>query len=136
MIHSADEFRRLRNSDEPTEYGRAAHEEAPNAVWREIITRFPDLRRWVAHNKTVPIEILELLCTDEDPLVRATVAAKRKLPLRLQEHLAADPDEGVRERLAWNPSVTRAVLALLEQDRSPLVAAQARARLGGVEDLE
>ena len=43
MIESADEFRRLRESDDPAEYLRAAHEPARLDVWREVIARFPEL---------------------------------------------------------------------------------------------
>lgn len=62
MIRSAEEFVALRDSEIKVEYDRSAMEEAPIAVWHEVIEKFPDHRRWVAHNKTVPVEILEMLC--------------------------------------------------------------------------
>jgi hypothetical protein len=84
MISSAEEFVALRDSDIKTEYDRSAMEEAPIAVWREVIENFPDHRRWVAHNKTVPVEILEVLC-EFDASTRWFVARKRKLSATLFE---------------------------------------------------
>lgn len=133
MIESADEFRRLRESDDPGEYRRAAHDSAPSEVWRDVIARFPELREWVAHNKTVPHEVLAELASDPDPRVRWTVAAKRKLGPELQLRLAADPDEGVRQRIAWNARATRAALERLADDPWAVVAEHARARLAGGE---
>jgi len=77
VIESADEFVRLRTSEEPTEYHRAANEPAAEAIWREIIDRFTQMRFWVAHNKTVPLSILEVLGSDPDERVRSMVRAER-----------------------------------------------------------
>ena len=133
MIESADEFRRLRESEQSDEYERAAREPAPLHVWRDVVARFPELRAWVAHNKTVPHEILAELAGDPDARVRATVAAKRKLTPEVQLQLAADPDDGVRNRLAWNARATRAVLERLAADPWAAVAERARARLSAGE---
>jgi hypothetical protein len=76
MIESAEEFVRLRTSEDPTEYRRAAHEEALESVWFEVIDQFPDMRFWVAQNKTVPLAVIELLRHDTDPKVRSMVRAK------------------------------------------------------------
>ena len=56
VITSAEEFVQLRTSRNPDEYHRAAHEEASVETWLDVIERFPDMRSWVAHNKTVPLE--------------------------------------------------------------------------------
>lgn len=77
VIESADEFVRLRTSTDPAEYHRAAHEEATEQTWIEVIERYPDMRSWVAHNETVPLSILELLRHDDDETVRTTVRMKR-----------------------------------------------------------
>lgn len=77
VIESADEFVRLRTSPDPEEYRRAAHEEATEQTWTEVIERYPDMRSWVAHNKTVPLSILEILRYDADEQVRLTVTGKR-----------------------------------------------------------
>jgi hypothetical protein len=76
MIESAEEFRRLRESENPEEYGRAAHDEAPIEVWLEVIRRWPDMCFWVAQNKSVPLEVLETLANDPDWRVRDMVSRK------------------------------------------------------------
>ncbi|MBB5839629.1 hypothetical protein [Kribbella italica] len=77
MIESADEFVRLRTSDDPAEFRRAAHEPAGVDTWLEVIDRFPEMRVWVAHNKTVPLAVLELLRHDADERVQRMVLEKR-----------------------------------------------------------
>jgi len=133
MIETADEFRRLRESGDPDEQRRATHDEAPAAVWQAVIASAPDLRVWVAPNKTVPSAILELLAADPDPRVRSMVAMKRALAPALQVRLAADPDEAVRHHLARNARATRAALERLASDAWPVVAETARARLAAGE---
>lgn len=110
MITSAEEFLRLRKSEWPEDYQRAAHEEAPLEVWLSVVEWYPSMRFWVAQNKTIPIRVLEILARDVDPHVRGMVAAKRKLTLELQLLLAGDSDDGVRDRLADNAKVTREAL--------------------------
>ena len=39
--------------------------------------RFPDLRLWVAHNKTVSLEVLEVLRYDADEKAQSMVRLKR-----------------------------------------------------------
>lgn len=116
MIQSAEEFYRLRVSDNPEDYRRAAHDSASEAVWRNVIRQYPDMKKWVVHNKTVPIPILELLAEDADEEVRWFVATKRKLTLALFEKLAKDSNESVRVRLISNKKVPLSVLEALSQD--------------------
>lgn len=130
LITSAEEFVRLRTSDLPEEYGLAAEDEAPSTVWLDVISRFPEMKEWVVHNKTVPLEILELLARDDSVSVRATVADKRKLSLELFELLAHDDDELVRHRIAYNKKAPVHVLEHLSTDTSLLVRATAMRRLG------
>lgn len=103
-------------SNKPDEYRRAAQEEAPVEVWQDVISRYPEMRRWVAHNKTVPIEILALLANDPDKRVRLMVAMKRKLTPEILEVLAADEDESVRLRVARHRRTPRTVLEQLAHD--------------------
>src|SRR5437870_4898487 len=77
MIESPEEFRRLRESENRDEYLRAAHDEAPLEVWMEVVRRWPDMRFWVAQNKTVPLSVLEVLVNDPDEKVRDMVLRKR-----------------------------------------------------------
>jgi hypothetical protein len=45
MIASAEEFVALRTSEDPEEYNRAAHDEAPEEVWWDVIRRFLVMRK-------------------------------------------------------------------------------------------
>ena len=132
MIASAEEFYRLRTSEIMQEYNRAAHNDAPLEVWLEVIEKFPEMRCWVAHNKTVPVEILEILSRDKDPRVRSFVAMKRKLPEHLQILLAQDKDCSVRERLANNAKATDLVLRILAEDVELRIREKAKARLSEI----
>ena len=123
MIESAEQFRSLRESELPNEYSRAAHDDAPLQVWLDIIDRMPDLRFWVAQNKTVPISVLETLADDTDPRVRDMVARKRKLPEALQIKLARDSDPAVRCTLAQNAKLAPRALAILTDDDDDMVTA-------------
>ena len=130
MIASAEEFVRLRNSEVADEYSRAAEDVAPTKVWLDVICRFPEMREWVVHNRTVPIEVLNLLARDDAGSVRATVADKRKLSSELFELLARDNDELVRQRVAYNKKAPRHLLEHLLMDSSALVRVAAAKRLG------
>jgi hypothetical protein len=134
MILSAEEFRRLRTSTESAEYLRAAVEDAPIDVWREVIASMPDMREWVARNKTVPIEILEILAHDESSNVRSVVAGKRKLPENIQLVLGRDVAADVRHSLAWNAKATKRVIELLALDSEGYIRDQAIKRLQTVPD--
>ncbi|MBF4164025.1 hypothetical protein [Nocardioides acrostichi] len=129
MIESADEFVRLRTSAAPEDYRRAAHDAAPVRIWLEVIDRYPHMRPWVAHNKTVPIEILTVLASDSEAEVRCAVADKRKLTVGLFRQLAADPDEGVRTRVAYNRKAPVELLETLALDPAVLVHEAARSSL-------
>ncbi len=111
------------------EYMRATNEDAPIHVWYEIIASMPDMREWVAHNKTVPIEILEILARDDSAEVRTVVASKRKLPEIIQFDLGKDADASVRFRLACNAKCTKRVLEILAMDKERFVAERAQKRL-------
>jgi hypothetical protein len=115
MIQSPEQFVQLRTSEKEAEYRRAAHESAPLEVWQSLIDDYPNMRVWVAQNKTVPLEILAQLATDDDPHVRSMVAMKRKLSPDLQQLLAADPDDAVRNLLVSNAKVLREVLVMLSR---------------------
>jgi hypothetical protein len=129
MITSADEFAELRLSADSKKYLRAANESAPDEVWFEVISRFPLLRKWVAHNKTISIRILDLLSRDPDPEVRLFVAMKNKLSADLFDRLSTDPDYSVRARVALNRKAPVEVLSRLQSDVDPLVAQYARRQL-------
>lgn len=129
MITSAAEFRRLRLSDDLAEQRRAATEAAPTEVWLEVIGTYPELREWVAVNKTVPLRVLALLAEDHDPRVRAGVASKRKLSEELFTRLAVDRSDTVRERIACNAKTPQELLRKLRDDPDPIVSDAALRRL-------
>lgn len=130
-MYSAEEFRRLRLSEDMAEYNKAAHDDALIEVWYDVIERYPDLRKWVAHNKTVPLEILAVLAKDPDVIVRSTVAGKRKLTPDLLRELMDDPNSGVRGRVVRHPKAPRDVLEHLTNDSWDVVRDMARDRLSG-----
>lgn len=125
MIQSAEEFIALRDSRIKDEYDRAATDEASVSVWRDVIARFPDYRKWVAHNKTVPVEILAELCQCEAE-VRRFVAVKRKLSRELFELLAKDSDPIVRQGIASNKKAPISIISDLMQDEDEAVSSVAR----------
>jgi len=133
MIESAEEFVYLRNSEVIEEYGRAANEEASLDTWQEVIMRYPEMKKWVAHNKSVPLEILRILAADSDRDVRWVVATKRKLSKELQLQLARDCDEGVRNRIAYNTKAYKEPLELLTHDNFESTKKKAIERLGSGE---
>ena len=129
MIHSAEQFVALRSSAEIADYQQAATEQATFETWADVIARFPEMRTWVAHNKTVPLEILRILSKDADRVVRGSVADKRKLDHELFESLSRDPDETVRQRIAYNKRTPADIIERLTSDESPFVRdAASRAR--------
>ena len=118
----------LRRSQRPEECSRAAQDSAPVEVWLDVIQRFPDMRFWVAQNKTVPVEVLAVLACDPDSRVRSRVAMKNKLTDDLFALLAKDQDDSVRASLAHNKKTPSEILVGLVEDQSPIVSAVARER--------
>ncbi len=116
MIASAEEFVQLRGSSLMHEYLRAAHESAEIQVWLEVIEKFPEYHFWVAHNKTIPNEIIQLLSESSDTPVRHMIASKRKTPAYILEKLSRDTDESVRLRVAYNAKVPTEILVAMLDD--------------------
>ncbi len=129
MIESAEEFASLRTSDSREEQRRATWDPAPVQVWWDVIQRFPDLRFWLAQNKTVPLEVLAVLMRDSDTRVRDMVARKRKASQDMLAELGRDSDVGIRIAVAQNVSASAGVLRMLAHDEDERVAAAALRRL-------
>lgn len=129
MIRSAQEFVKLRTSEKQEDYLRAANESAKTSVWFEVIDTYPEMKRWVAHNKTVPLEVLHKLARDADPNVRAFVASKNKLTPDLMKLLREDEDASVRQRIAYNKKADDETLGFLANDSEISVSEAAQARL-------
>ncbi|MFC3803877.1 hypothetical protein [Cohnella sp. GCM10012308] len=131
MIKCAEEFVRLRSSEKMDEYLKAAWDEASVEVWLDVINRYPDMRKWVAHNKTVPVVIMEILAVDVDERVRFMVASKNRLPEDLQLILAADISDSVRQRIVYNKKATLKVLSSLLKDDNEEIRSLAKHRIDG-----
>lgn len=129
MIKSAEEFIRLRTSEVEEEYERATNDMADISTWTEVIEKFPNYKQWVIHNKTVPVEILELLTLDSDPNVRSAVARKRKLTDKVFVTLSRDGDENVRYALMCNTNITIEKLKQIETSDSEWLTKQLKIRL-------
>lgn len=129
MISSAEEFVKLRDSEVREEYLRAAHETASIEVWLDVIKKYPGYKEWVVLNKTVPLEILEILVNDDNPNVRHAVAMKKKISIELLMKLAQDSDPSVRQRVAYNSQTPKSVLKLLSKDPVVIVSQKAVERL-------
>lgn len=141
MIETAEEFVRLRTSQEVSDYNRAAREPAALEVWLDVIARFPDMRQWVAHNKTIPMEILRHLADDPDRDVRLSVLAKRKVLSRSQvdrplvEKFSRDPDVMIRVGVAFHRSTPRDIIErLAKEDPSSWVRGKALEALAVLND--
>ncbi|MCB1281556.1 MAG: HEAT repeat domain-containing protein, partial [Salinibacterium sp.] len=99
-------------------------------VFSASVAVFPEMRFWVAQNKTVPVEVLEVLARDDDPRVRSMVARKGKASSTILTALAKDPESHIRAMAAGHKSTPRSVLeALASTDPSPHVRNRARERL-------
>lgn len=126
MINSPEEFIKLRNSNIPAEYNRAKIEDASIDVWFDLIQSYPDMRVWVARNKTIPREIIVYLSKDSDPIVRHTICSKYPLDTDIYLLFSQDPDEGIRSRLTFNKKLTLSILKeMSENDPSEFVRSQA-----------
>lgn len=130
MIKSAEEFIRLRTSEIQDEYDRAANDTADISTWTEVIEKHPDYKEWVIHNKTVPIEILELLTFDKNPNVRSAVARKRKINKRIFETLSKD--KNVRYALICNTNLTFDELKQIDTNDSEWLTKQLNERIKGI----
>lgn len=124
MITSAEEFVNLRSSNDPQQQEQASRDSAGIDVWIDVINRFPDLKFWVVHNKTIQIELLEILVDDDDPNVRSAVARKRKINDVIFDKLAADPDEEVRYALLCNTKITKEQIKKIKADDSEWLKAK------------
>ena len=129
MIESAEEFYRLRTSENESEQDRATNEEVPEHILFEVIEKYPDMRKWVAHNKKVPLKILKKLASDLDWRVRHKVASKNKIDKELFICLSSDPDEAVRQSIAANRNIPIDLLEKLVHDSSEDVSEIAQQRL-------
>ena len=129
MIQSVEEFLEIVSSDDLEVSRRSAIDSAPLEVWLKIIEMYPEYRRTVAHNKPIPIEVLDILAVDCDVDVRREVAGRRKLSGKLFWLLAKDPSDIVRAKVLQNAKVPNEVLEFLKSDEEEWIRANAEFEL-------
>lgn len=130
-FQSAQEFIRLRLSDNLDDQREAAHGTAATEVWMQVLRDRPDLAYWVAQNKTVPMEVLRFIAlSDLDTDARRMVALKRKATPDLLDLLSADPDESVRRTVARHRNASDQTLLKLASDPDQDVREIASDRIG------
>jgi hypothetical protein len=126
MIESVGEFMRLYETSENAKEWR--FESLSSAVWRELLERgFP--KEVLLLHKHIPVEVLGVLAQDPDPNIRSMVADKRAAAPLLPS-LAHDQEPRVRLRVVFNGKATPDLLAELCLDADPEIAAEAKSRLG------
>ncbi len=113
VIETTDEFIRLVTSVDAVDRRKAAWEQAPLSVWKELIIGHPEMRFWVAHNRTVPSEILRILALDTDWRVRHRVATKNACSGDILALLANDEHEAVASAVSGHPNTPTAALQVL-----------------------
>jgi hypothetical protein len=133
IMASAEEFIRLRSSQNAEEYLSAAHGKASDEVWLEVIKQYPEYARWVAHNKTISVEIIRVLATNPDENVRFQIAAKRKTPPDVLWTLAKDENDSVRNRVVHNAKTPKEILEFLLNDSWREIQEAAQRRLAEME---
>jgi hypothetical protein len=119
MIKNVEEFLKLTQSSIKEEQDRAIHDSTDLQTWIDVISKYPHLKEWVIHNKTIQIEILEVLAQDTDPDIRGQVARKRKINEFIFKILSIDPDENVRYSLISNTKLSLEKLKEIKVDDSP-----------------
>lgn len=87
------------------------------------------MSEWVAHNRLIPIEIMEILAGDANERVRFKIAAKNRLSEHIQLILANDSVSSVRQRIAYNKKSTLQVLSILLTDEDKEIRMLAKTRI-------
>ncbi|MFY1672570.1 hypothetical protein ACN27G_21820 [Plantactinospora sp. WMMB334] len=113
MIETVAEFIRLVESDDPDERRRSTWEDALPQVWKTLVDDHPEMRFWVAHNRTVPEEILRILAVDPEWRVRHRVASRRSCPSGILELLSNDTYDSVASLVAGHPNAPSSALRRL-----------------------
>lgn len=125
MISSTEEFIKLCSSQDAEAINRTMSDNATIETWTQIIDTYPGRRIDVAQNRTIPDEIMRILASCDDPIVRSLIAQKRRLTLDLFPLLARDPDETVRRAIAANQKTPLDLLRALTEDSIESVASVA-----------
>lgn len=116
MITTSAEFLELLEDDSPEASKRVRHDEAPAAVWLEVLQTAPEHADAVILNKTLPDSVLRRLAGNDDARIRFGVVQKRRLGSDLLARLAADSDDGIRLAVAGHRNTSVETLEALTAD--------------------
>ena len=138
MIKTLEEYLRLSESDVPQERHRALDEFLPEHICYEFVKLYPERKKWLLNNPTVPLSLLEILADDPDWKVRGSVAEHPNISPELCEKLSCDEDECVRRRIIFNLKTPTEIFKKLLDDPVEDCAEAAKEkyemRLQGIED--
>lgn len=98
-------------------------------VWLTLIRDHPESHFWIAHNKTIPVEILRILAGNDDSRVRSMVAMKHKTTADILRQLATDGHDAIRASVAGHRNTPDDVLIALCSDPWDEIRKAARANL-------
>ncbi len=129
MIESVSHYLQLWSDEDASKRRLVVTESAAVSTWIDLVESHPELCDDIALNKSLPVEILELLATNASENVRFTVAMKSSLSASLFQLLANDSSETVRARIAFNKRTPVSILRQLAKDPSKLVSDKAKSRL-------
>lgn len=93
----------------------------------DLIENHHDMKVWVARNKSIPKEIINILSRDINPIVRDAISSKYPLDFDIYLLLSKDPDDGIRVRLTYNKKLPTSILKeMADNDPSEFVRKEAR----------
>jgi len=116
MIDSLEKYVSILESDDNNVRRIAATSDTSVEVWKDILSRRPDLAFEVAMNKQLPKSVIDILIQNNNADVRCTVAMKRSLDSLQCEILAKDAEDSVRIMIANNKKTPVSLLELLQND--------------------
>jgi hypothetical protein len=133
LIHQASEFITALEASDATENNLIRFGKASTQTWLEIIRHSEDAAVWVALNKTIPLEMLEVLAKHSSARVRRFAADKNRITPELIALLATDSDPSVRLRIANHKKTSAEILRRLLRDDWDQVVEIAQQRLDVLE---
>ena len=129
LIHNASEFIDALENPESTDHSLIRFGTASIETWLEIVRHSEDAAVWVALNKTIPVEVIEVLANHASARVRRFAADKNRITPELIVLLSTDSDPSVRLRIANHKKTGAEILRQLLRDDWVEVVATARKRL-------
>ena len=133
LIRNASEFIDTLEHPESTDHVLIRFGTASTETWLEIVRHSEDAAVWVALNKTIPVEVIEVLARHASARVRRFAAARNRVTPELIVLLSTDSDPGVRLRIAIHKKTGAEILRQLLRDDWAEVVAIARKRLDALE---